>query len=128
VPSGGATVCTVHPSVATAVGVGELARLESEIGAMDMRIRTDPDPRSDVAIVQKGGHLSTEHAANALIRAAIPDMGEGGAPYDQPVGGQPAAAAPSSTARTFRTSVSPLNGFLRKSWPSTSSRSMASSA
>jgi anaerobic selenocysteine-containing dehydrogenase len=86
-PAGGATVCTVHPSVATAVGVrdGELARLESEIGGMDVRIRTDPDQRSDVALVPKGGHLSTGHAANALIRAAVTDLGEGGALYDQPV-------------------------------------------
>jgi len=86
-PAGGAPVCTVHPSAATAAGVGdgEVARLESEIGAIDVRIRTDPDQRDDVAIVPKGGHLSKGHAANALIRAAVTDMGEGGALYDQPV-------------------------------------------
>jgi anaerobic selenocysteine-containing dehydrogenase len=86
-PAGGPTVCTIHPSAATAAGVGDgqIARLESEIGAIVVRVRTDPNQRSDVAIVPKGGHLSTGHSANALIRAAITDMGEGGALYDQPV-------------------------------------------
>ena len=86
-PSGGPTACTVHPSVAALAGVGDgqIARLESEIGAIDVRIRIDPRQRTDVAIVPKGGHLSTGHSANALIRAAVTDMGEGGALYDQPV-------------------------------------------
>ncbi len=86
-PSGGPTVCAVHPTVADGAGVGDgqVARLESEIGAIDVRIRVDPHQRADVAIVPKGGHLSTGHSANVLIRAALTDMGEGGALYDQPV-------------------------------------------
>jgi anaerobic selenocysteine-containing dehydrogenase len=86
-PAGGPPVCTVHPATAADAGIadGEVARLESEIGAIDVRVRTDADQRTDVAIVPKGGHLSTGHSANALIRAALTDMGEGGALYDEPV-------------------------------------------
>jgi anaerobic selenocysteine-containing dehydrogenase len=86
-PAGGPASCTVHPSVAGAAGVneGQIARLESVVGAIEVRVHVDPRQRSDVAIVPKGGHLSTGHSANALIRAAITDIGEGGALYDEGV-------------------------------------------
>jgi len=86
-PAGGPAVCTVHPAVATTAGLGEgdRARLESPLGFMEVRLHLDPRQRTDVAIVPKGGHLSTGHCANALIRAAITDIGEGGALYDEDV-------------------------------------------
>jgi len=86
-PDGGPAPCTVHPAVAAAAGLsdGQTARLESQLGSMRVRVHVDPRQRADVAIVPKGGHLSTGHSANALIRAAITDIGEGGALYDQGV-------------------------------------------
>ena len=86
-PAGGPTTCTVHPLVAAAAGVadGQVAQLESALGAIQVHIRTDARQRTDVAIVPKGGHLSTGHAANALVRAALTDIGEGGALYDEGV-------------------------------------------
>jgi anaerobic selenocysteine-containing dehydrogenase len=86
-PAGGPAVCTVHPTVAAAAGLaeGDRARLESVLGSMEVRVHLDPRQRADVAIVPKGGHLSTGHCANSLIRAAITDIGEGGALYDENV-------------------------------------------
>ncbi len=86
-PTGGPTPCTVHPSVARAAGLteGQVACLESVVGTIQVRVRIDPRQRADVAIVPKGGHLSTGHCANALIRAATTDIGEGGALYDEGV-------------------------------------------
>lgn len=50
-----------------------------------MRVVADPAVRSDVAVVPKGGHRRDGRCANQLIRAAITDLGEGGALYDEPV-------------------------------------------
>jgi hypothetical protein len=61
------------------------ATLESSLGALPVRVHVDDRQRRDVAIVPKGGHVSTGHAANALIRAALTDIGEGGALYDEGV-------------------------------------------
>ena len=86
-PAGGPAPCTVHPAVAADAGLaeGDTATLESSLGAMRVRVHTDARQRRDIAIVPKGGHLSTGHAANALIRARPTDIGEGGALYDEGV-------------------------------------------
>lgn len=77
--------CTVHPDVAPGIGEGELARLESCLASMTVRVRFDSRQRRDVAIVPKGGHLASGHAANRLVRARLTDAGEGAALYDERV-------------------------------------------
>jgi anaerobic selenocysteine-containing dehydrogenase len=81
----GAAVCTIHPDAAPHIPVGSLAVLESRIARMTVRIAHDPQQRRDVALVPKGGHLRDGRCANALIRAATTDHGEGGALYDEAV-------------------------------------------
>lgn len=77
--------CTVHPSAAGALQDGDEAWLESRLGALRVRIRVDVKQRPDVALVPKGGHLHSGHAANALVRARVTDNGEGAALYDERV-------------------------------------------
>jgi anaerobic selenocysteine-containing dehydrogenase len=83
----GPAVCTVHPDVAAAAGLGDgaIGRLQSALGEMAVRVRCDPAQRRDVALVPKGGHLRDGRCANALLRARITDIGEGGALYDEGV-------------------------------------------
>lgn len=77
----------VHPEVATGAGLseGEIGVLESAIGAMRVRVRCDPKQRRDVALLPKGGHRAGGASANALVRAVLTDLGEGGALYDEAV-------------------------------------------
>lgn len=83
----GALPCTVHPAIAAQAGVahGEIARLESSIAGIEVRVLIDPSQRTDVALVPKGGHLSRGQCANALVKARLTDGGEGGALYDERV-------------------------------------------
>ncbi|HRI51107.1 MAG TPA: molybdopterin-dependent oxidoreductase [Pseudomonadota bacterium] len=81
----GPASCTVHPDAAAGIADGALASLKSRLGAMTVRVVHDPAQRRDVALVPKGGHLRDGRCANALIRAATTDNGEGGALYDEPV-------------------------------------------
>lgn len=83
-PSGPAVV-TLHPDAAAGHADGALARLESRIAGITVRVRHDPAQRRDVALMAKGGHLRDGRCANALIGAALTDRGEGGALYDEPV-------------------------------------------
>jgi anaerobic selenocysteine-containing dehydrogenase len=76
---------TVHPDAAGAIASGELARLESRIGALRVRVKHDPKQRRDVVVVPKGGHLGAGRCANVLVRARTTDMGEGAAYYDEGV-------------------------------------------
>ncbi len=82
---------TVHPDAAGGIPDGGLARLESEIAGIDVRVRHDPQQRRDVAIVPKGGHLRRGMCANTLIRARLSDQGEGAALHDELVRLVPAA-------------------------------------
>lgn len=84
-PVHGPAQVTVHPAAAGGLPDGALARLESQVSSMIVRVRHDPRQRRDVAIVPKGGHLRDGRCANALIRAATTDLGEGGALYDERV-------------------------------------------
>jgi anaerobic selenocysteine-containing dehydrogenase len=75
---------TVHPDSAWGIADGALARLESAIGAIEVRVRHDPRQRRDVALMAKGGHLRTRSTANLLSRARATDIGGGGCLYDEP--------------------------------------------
>ncbi len=81
----GPAVLTVHPDSAAGIPDGGLGRLESAIGALEVRVAHDPEQRRDVAILPKGGHLRDGRCANTLVRAATTDIGEGGALYDERV-------------------------------------------
>ena len=71
-PSGPAVV-TLHPDAAPGLADGALARLESRIAGLTVRVRLDPAQRRDVALMPKGGHLRQGQCANALIRASLTD-------------------------------------------------------
>ena len=96
-PSGPA-VLTVHPAAAMGISDGALARVESALAALTVRIKHDPKQRRDTALIPKGGHLRAGQCANALVRAAITDYGEGGALYDEQVRIVPLSAEASAPA------------------------------
>jgi len=81
----GPAIATVHPDAAAGIEDGARARLESPIASMEVRVKHDAHQRKDVVVVPKGGHLKDGRCANALVRAATTDMGEGGALYDERV-------------------------------------------
>jgi anaerobic selenocysteine-containing dehydrogenase len=81
---GPATV-TVHPAAANGLRPGDRARLESELGSIEVRVQHDDRQRRDVALMQKGGWLGHGRCANALVRAKATDAGGGAAYYDTPV-------------------------------------------
>jgi hypothetical protein len=81
----GVAEARVHPDAAAGIADLSLARLESAVGAMTVRVRHDSSLRRDVVHMQKGGHLSRGQCANALTRARLTDLGEGGALYDEGV-------------------------------------------
>jgi len=75
----------VHPASAPGFADGALARVESELGAMVVRLVFDASQRRDVVILQKGGWLSAGRCANALIPARATDAGGCAVYYDTPV-------------------------------------------
>lgn len=81
---------TVHPDSAAGIHDGGRGRLVSAIGALDVEVRHDTTQRRDVAIVPKGGLPSLNACANRITAAALTDIGEGGALYDQAVRLEPA--------------------------------------
>jgi hypothetical protein len=78
-------VLSVHPDVTPGLADGALVRVESRAGSLVARLHHDTSQRRDVALIPKGGHLRDGRCANALIRAATTDLGEGGALYDERV-------------------------------------------
>ncbi len=84
-PLAGPLPVTVHPEAVPGIADGAVATLESALGTLTVRVRHDSEQRRDVALAPKGGHLSAGHCTNAITRAAVTDMGEGGALYDQRV-------------------------------------------
>jgi anaerobic selenocysteine-containing dehydrogenase len=78
-PLDGPLEVTVHPEAAAGLADGALARLESVIGALAVRVRHDPAQRRDVALVPKGGGFRAGLGANTLIRARLSDHGQGAA-------------------------------------------------
>jgi anaerobic selenocysteine-containing dehydrogenase len=81
---GPATV-TVHPSAANGFEDGDTARLESEVGTLEVVVRFDERQRKDVALMAKGGWYLRGRCANALIPARTSDAGGGASLYDTPV-------------------------------------------
>jgi anaerobic selenocysteine-containing dehydrogenase len=86
----GPAVATVHPQASHGIADGEVARLESRIGTMTVRVKHDARQRRDVVLVPKGGHLADGRCANVLVRARATDMGEGAAYHDERVRLRPA--------------------------------------
>lgn len=76
---------TVHPDAAGGLSSGQIGWLESRLGRLRVRVLHDDRQRRDIALVPKGGHFRTGTAANAITRARLTDLGEGGALYDEPV-------------------------------------------
>jgi anaerobic selenocysteine-containing dehydrogenase len=81
----GPAEATVHPEAAGGIADGAVCALESPVGRMTVRLRHDPRQRRDLVLVPKGGHLRDGRCANALVRARLTDIGEGGALYDERV-------------------------------------------
>jgi len=81
----GPAVATVHPAAAPGLSDGAIARLESELGTMDVRLKFDDRQRRDVVLMPKGGWLRDGRCANAIIPAATTDAGGGAVYYDTPV-------------------------------------------
>jgi anaerobic selenocysteine-containing dehydrogenase len=84
-PAAGPAVATVHPAAAGGLADGALARLESRVSSLVVRIAHDPAQRRDVVLVPKGGHRKDGRCANSLVQARTTDLGEGGALYDERV-------------------------------------------
>jgi anaerobic selenocysteine-containing dehydrogenase len=76
---------TVHPEAAGGIADGARGFLESRLGRIAVVVRRDARQRRDVAIVPKGGHFFAGASANAITRAELTDIGEGGALYDERV-------------------------------------------
>ena len=81
----GPAVATVHPTAAGGLRDGEIARIASELGAMEVRLKFDARQRRDVVLMAKGGWLRDGRCANAIIPAAPTDAGGGAVYYDTPV-------------------------------------------
>jgi anaerobic selenocysteine-containing dehydrogenase len=84
-PQEGHAEVVLHPSAAGDISDGQLATLQSRVGAMTVRVRHDPQQRSDIALMAKGGHWHGGRCANSLVSAATSDIGDGGALYDENV-------------------------------------------
>ena len=83
-PMEGPAPLRVHPSVAPAPD-GALATVRSAIGALTVRLKHDAGLRPDVVVMPKGGGFARGQCANAITRARVTDIGEGGALYEEGV-------------------------------------------
>ena len=81
----GPASATVHPSAAAGFDDGAVARLESEIAEIVVRLKFDRRQRADVVLMEKGGWLSAGRCANALIRGEETDAGGCAVYHDTPV-------------------------------------------
>jgi len=81
----GPAVATLHPDAAADFPDGAIARIESEVGAMDVRLKFDARQRRDVVLLAKGGWLRDGRCANTLVPAVATDAGGGAVYYDTPV-------------------------------------------
>jgi anaerobic selenocysteine-containing dehydrogenase len=76
---------TVHPDAAPGIPDGALARLEGEMGSLDVVVRHDPRQRRDVALMAKGGWRHRGRCPNVLIPARLTDAGQGAVYYETAV-------------------------------------------
>ena len=83
----------VHPDCAAGLADGALARVESELGELAVRVRHDDRVRPGLVLLPKGGRLRDGSCANLLIRARATDLGGGAAFYEEPVRLLPADGA-----------------------------------
>jgi anaerobic selenocysteine-containing dehydrogenase len=81
----GPATATVHPDAAPGFGDGDLARVESEIGSLTVKLKLDGRQRRDMLLMDKGGWLQAGRCANVLIRARETDHGGCAVYYDTPV-------------------------------------------
>jgi len=81
----GPATATVHPDAAPGFHDGDLARVESEVGALTVKLKLDARQRRDMLLMDKGGWLQAGRCANALIRARETDAGGCAVYYDTPV-------------------------------------------
>ena len=81
----GIATLTVNPEAAGGHAEGEVVSIESELGAMKVKLNFDQSQRTDVALMDKGGWLSAGRCANALIPAELSDNGECAVYYDTPI-------------------------------------------
>jgi len=81
----GPAQATVHPGAAPGLTDGAVVRLESELGAMEVRLKLDARQRRDVVLMAKGGWLRDGRCANVLVPARATDAGGGAVYYDTPV-------------------------------------------
>ncbi|MBM4014374.1 MAG: molybdopterin-containing oxidoreductase catalytic subunit [Planctomycetes bacterium] len=75
----------VHPAGAMGLADGAPAWIESALGRLAVVVRHDAAIHREVAFMAKGGQQRRGDCANVLIRAALTDLGDGGALYDEPV-------------------------------------------
>jgi len=87
----GLATVAVHPDVAAGFAEGDTVLLESDVGAMRVRLALDDRQRRDVALMAKGGWMQKARCANALVVAKATDAGGGAVYYDTPVRLLPAA-------------------------------------
>ena len=75
----------VHPDSASGFNDGDLAVVESQLDRLIVRVKFDSNQRTDVAIMEKGGWVSTGRCSNCLTKAEMTDQGGGAVYYDTPV-------------------------------------------
>ncbi|MAE64726.1 MAG: molybdopterin-containing oxidoreductase catalytic subunit [Phycisphaeraceae bacterium] len=75
----------VHPDAVPGFADGDLARMESEVSEIAIRLKFDPRQRTDLVLIEKGGWLSDGRCVNALIPARSTDAGGCAVYNDTPV-------------------------------------------
>ena len=81
----GPATATIHPAAAPGFRDGELVRLRSARGTLQVILRFDSQQRPDLVRMDKGGWLQTGRCANALIEAELTDDGQCAVYHDTPV-------------------------------------------
>ena len=81
----GPAVATLHPDAAAGFQNGDVAKLTSSRGTLQVQLRLDPQQRPDILLMEKGGWHSAGRSANALIHAELTDDGECAVYYDEVV-------------------------------------------
>lgn len=81
----GPATAVVHPVAAAGFADGDLARVDSESAELTVVLKFDERQRRDVLLMEKGGWLSANRCANALVPARETDAGGCAVYYDTPV-------------------------------------------